>query len=877
MNEGSQPASAGQTVNGYQILGMLGAGGMGMVYKALDIKLKRTVALKFLPPESNASEAARALFLEEARAASALDHPNIGTIHGIEEDPEGRLFIVMAYYEGQTLSHKMNGPMPPSVAVPIAIQIAHGLAAAHARNIVHRDIKPSNVVLTAQGLVKIVDFGLARVISSANSTRTLATAGTASYMSPEQVLGEKGIDRRTDLWSLGVVLHQMLTGDLAFEGDSVAAMLFAIVHAPPREIPKDVAPELQRIVYRALAKDREQRYQSAEEMAADLEAAAPARTDNRPTMSDRELASYREKASVSALGPIAQPRRGPAKWVFGLLAVAVVMGLSLLVPAVRQRVAPGMFTPPIRHIAVLPIDTIGSNPNDATLADGLMESLTSRLSNLEVGNESLWVVPASEVRRRKVTDPGAALKTFGANLVVAGTLQRDPDKVRLILNLIDAKSMRQLGSGEFEDRAGDFSAVQDSAVAKLANLMKIPLTRDMLRNTGGSVVPAAYELYLKGLGLIQRYDKPGNLDQAISALNDATRTDPKFAIAFAGLGEAYLLKFKTSQDQHMLDEASANCNRALQLNDQLAAVHVTIGRINDAGGKHDVALQEFQRALALEPHNADALIGIARVYETEGRAKDAEEMFRKAAALRPDYWDGYNTLGLFFYRQKRYPEAIAQFQHVSELTPDNVAGYLNAAAALIESNRLPEAADALGKALKISPSYGIYANLGQVYFRQGKYAEAAQNTEAALKLNNKDYRLWVNLAGQYRWLNDDARAVEAYRQALQMVEEVAKLRPQDAGVQVQLGQLYAYLQQKQKAVTRVETALALAPDDPDVLENAAVIYQALGDHARGIQYAIKALDKGYDLEFMKQDPEARALLADPELQRVISRGPHQQP
>ncbi|HST78349.1 MAG TPA: tetratricopeptide repeat protein, partial [Verrucomicrobiae bacterium] len=502
---------------------------------------------------------------------------------------------------------------------------------------------------------------------------------------------------------------------------------------------------------------------------------------------------------------------------------------------------------------------------DASLADGLMESLTSKLSNLEVGNESLWVVPASEVRRRKVNDPVAALRTFGTNLVVTGTLQRSGDNIHLIVNLVDAKTMRQLGSGDFQDLAGDFSAVQDSAVAKLATLMKIPLTRDMLHNTGGSVIPAAYESYLKGLGFLQRYDKPGNLDLAIKSFNEATKTDPRFAIAFAGLGEANLMKFKTSQDARLLDSATANTTRALQLNDQLAPAHVTMGRIQDAAGKQDLALQEFQRALILEPHNADALLGIAAAYENQGRLNDAENTYKRAAALRPDYWEGYNRLGLFYYHHKRNAEAIAQFEHVISLTPDNVAPYLNEGATYIESGELNKAADALTKAIKISPNYAVYANLGQIYYREGQYDKAAENTEEALKLNDKDYRLWVNLASAYRQINKNPEALNAYGRALSLLEPAAHDRPQDSEVQAQLGELYAYLQHREKAIPRIEAALAISPEDPDMLARAANVYQALGEHSKAMEFARKALAKGYSLQDMKDDPEAREIVADPSL------------
>src|SRR5271157_350788 len=603
----------GRTLNGYDIQGKLGAGGMGVVYKALDTRLQRTVALKFLPDAINADTRARELFLQEARAASALDHPNIGTIYGIEESPEGHLFIVMACYEGETLAHKISaGPLPPAEAAAISVQVAKGLAEAHARGIVHRDIKPSNIMLTTQGLVKIVDFGLARVIHSASSTQSASIAGTAAYMSPEQAMG-KQLDHRTDLWSFGATLYAMLNRRLAFEAESTPATLFAIVHMPPREMDAAVPAPLQRIVYRALAKDRQERYQSASEMLGDLQEqlGGPAIAQADPTLTARDLTRYRELASGTMM-PARSSSRLASPWArAAALCLVVLLAVALLLPAARQRIARIFAGPPSRHIAVLPITTIGANAADSALADGLMESLTSKLSNLEVGNQSLWVVPASEVRRRKIEDPAAARKAFATNLVVTGSLQRNGQTVRLVVNLIDTNNLRQLGSGQFEDRGGDFSTVQDSAVAKLANLMDLPLTREMLHNTGGSVMPAAYESYLKALGDIQRYDKPGNLDDALKLLEGAVQTDPKFALPFASLGEAYVLKFKLDHDKKWLDEASANCSRALQLNDQLAPVYVTMGRIHDSAGSHDLALQEFQRALNLEPHNADAMFGIA--------------------------------------------------------------------------------------------------------------------------------------------------------------------------------------------------------------------------------------------------------------------------
>src|SRR5713226_4585353 len=261
-----------QTISHYRITEKLGAGGMGIVYKALDTKLERIVALKFLPDGVAVSDADKKDLLREARAASGLDHPNIGVIHGLEESDDHQLFIVMQYYEGETLAHKISrGVIPARESLDLATQIARGLSAAHAHNIVHRDVKPSNIIITREHVAKIVDFGLARVIASSSATQSLNTSGTLPYMAPEQVLGEP-IDQRSDVWALGVMLVQMLTGTHPFLRENTAAMTFAILNQPPAEL-DDMPPLLQPIAYRALSKKPEHRYANAKEMLADLEAA----------------------------------------------------------------------------------------------------------------------------------------------------------------------------------------------------------------------------------------------------------------------------------------------------------------------------------------------------------------------------------------------------------------------------------------------------------------------------------------------------------------------------------------------------------------------------------------------------------------------------
>ena len=580
----------------------------------------------------------------------------------------------------------------------------------------------------------------------------------------------------------------------------------------------------------------------------------------------KQTAEIRQSIANAARSSLPGATQQKRRWIPWVGATFVALCALLLVPAVRQRLGGLLFPSREKHIAVLPFDTVGGNPENDALVQGLMDSLTGTLSNLEVGKQSLWVVPASEVRRLKVTDPSAALKQLGANLVVKGSIRRDGTDVHLDVNLIDTKSLRQIGSASLEDRAGDLATLQNEAVSRLARLMNITVSADMLRNTGGSVNPAAYEDYLTALGYMQRYDKSGNLDLAITALENSIRTDPRFALGYAQLGEAYRLKNRVDHDPRWVEEALANCARAVDLDDRIPAAYVTLGRIHDTAGKHDLALQEFQHALTLDPKNTLALVGLAKAYENSDRLADAETTYQRAAALLPDYWDGYDILGNFYKRHNRLPEAIAQYWHALELTPDNAQLYSNLAAAYLDlgdAKSVAEAEQALKKSIDLSPSYPAYANLGLLYYGERRYAEAATATEQALKIDGHDYMVWNNLMLAYWGLKDDSKAETARRRTEQLAEQVVAAKPQDTMAHSILAMLYAMDKLDEKSQAHIQTALALAPEDANVLSNVGAAYELMGNRQQALKYIHKSLQKGYPLDQIINDPTLQALVADP--------------
>jgi eukaryotic-like serine/threonine-protein kinase len=794
-------------------------------------------------------------------------------IHGIDETSDHQLFIVMGYYEGETLSQKLaRGTLSVRDSLHLAIQVARGLSAAHARNIVHRDIKPSNIIVSKDNVAKVVDFGLARVVATASATLSSSTTGTLPYMAPEQILGE-AVDQRCDVWPLGIMLTQMLTGSHPFLRPNTTAMTFAILNQPPAGL-EALPPAIQPVVYRALSKQSEHRYANAGEMLRDLEAVRAEITSTplpreEPTVTRAVTADQLKELVENASTPRwttahPGPKQRRTLTIAGALLAAAVIA-ALLLPPVRARLSRLISSGNLKHIAVLPFDNIGNDPANEVVAAGLMDSLTSKLSDLDATQQSLWVVPASVVRGSGVSEPGAAFRDLGATLVVKGSIQRAQKDVRVTVNLIDAQNLRQVGSVALEDATGDLAALENEAVARLARLMNLSVTADMLRDAGGSVAPAAYESYLKALGYMQRYDKPGNLDLAVAALESAAQTDPRFALAYAELGETFRLKNQVDPNPKWIEEASRNLERAAQLDDRLPATYISLGQLHSSLTQYDLALEEFQKALQINPRDPDALSGIAGLYEHMGRLADAEATYKRAISLRPDYWDGYNSLGNFYDRQGRYQDAIAQYRRVIQLTPDNATTYSNLASEYASvgdaaSNAAAEAA--FMKSIQLAPTYAAYANLGNLYMGEQRYGDAAKATRKALDLNDKDYRVWVNLLLDERSLKDETQSKLAREKALSLLTPYIVGHQQDAIAQSWLGMFLAEDGDREKAVARFDTALALFPKDPLVLCNAAEAYQDLGDRTLALKYAHETLKYGFGMGDLQSRPGLQSLLTD---------------
>ena len=864
----------GQTISHYKIIEKLGEGGMGVVYKAEDTKLKRTVTLKFIRTQTMEAAEEKTRFVREAQAAAALDHPNICTIYEIDE-VEGKTFIAMAYIKGQSLNDKIrSAPLRLEEVLDIGMQVAQGLQEAHEKGVFHRDIKSSNIMVTDKGQAKIMDFGIAKLAGGTEITKPATFMGTVAYMSPEQA-SAKPLDHRTDIWSLGVVLYEMLTGQVPFKGEHEQVILHSILNKSPQPITSlrsGVPLELEAIVNKCLEKDSTERYQTSADLIADLKRLNRDMTTGKTAMA-AATATY---PTPTATLPRPFPRL-MRRIALPIGAVILILVFLLVLPPTRKVVQNWLgfeIIPTEKSLAILPLTVVGGDADEQAFCDGLVENLTSKLTQLEQFQRRLFVLPSIDVRQFEITSPSEAGRIFRVSLAVKGSFKRIGDMFSLTLKLVDTKTQRELKSQIMTDHIANISALQEDAIFKLVEMLEVeiePQIRSIL-TSGGTTIPGAYESYLQGLGYMERNEKEENLETAISLFKRAIEQDPYFALAHGGLGKAYGRKYELTKNSELLEKARSSCTKAIEISDHLASVHVRLGIIYREAGQYEDTIKEFQQALLLDPVNFHALQELAEVYENLGRLEKAEETYKQAIKLKPSYWLGYSRLGYFYYIYGRNFEAEKMYSRSIELATENVLDYNNLIAIYYLLDQSDQAEAIFEKSIALKPSSDAYSNMGLIYFMQRRYADALAMYEEAIELGvgEDTHVIWANLADSYRYTPGySEKAPEAYQHAIQLAEKGLEIAPGNAQLRSSLAVFYAKSGDTKNALAEISEARRLAPNDVPIILDCVLVCEIVNQRDKAIQALQEYIERGGSIKEVRDHPDFSGLRADPRYQKLV--------
>jgi eukaryotic-like serine/threonine-protein kinase len=868
----------GESVGPYRILEKLGAGGMGEVYLGHDPRLERRVALKCLTSTAGGSADGHARVLREARAVARLTHPHIAGIYDVLEQ-DGRAFIVMEYVEGVSLSaHLASGPLPPAEVRLIGRQLASALAAAHAQGVIHRDLKPANIQVMRDGSIKVLDFGVARLMSSSSTIvdTTMGEAhgvhslggnpGTPIYMAPEQLAGHPA-DVRTDIYSAGVVLFQMATGRRPYL-DTMAVPLALAMSANPAPTARSINPlvplELSEAIGKALKRTPDHRYQSAREL--DSALAVMSGTSSGTRAVDQMDSGASNMPSVS--------RRYGWKLAAALAVLLLAVGIVARGPLMTRL---GFHRPAIvarpTVLAILPVD----NPS----ADAQAENFGTGVASVVA--ENFGFIPGLTVLSRASTAPyaqkrsdlQAITKDLGADYVLDLSVRAASPRPLVFARLSAAGSAAPAWERTL---TGDALAVEKTLLEELGHRLEDggALARRLTRADWARITKLptdnaeSLDLYSEARTLLDRPRVPGNGTRAAALLERAVARDPSFALGYAALGDAYWDVYQTGRDPAMVAKATDAIMAAMRLDPDRAAVYYSLGNMQYLTGRSEDAAASLKRSLALHPDSDETHRLLGEVLADHGDVDGGIAELQEAIRIRPQYWRNYMTLGLVYYRAGRFRDALNPYRRATELQPNEPSPFANLGTVYHRLGDLPQAIGNYEHAVRLGPSASAYANLALAYYRSNRLEDAVQAYGQSLAANPKSVGNHRNLGDVYKRLGQSAKANAEYEQAIAIGNELVKVNPSDARTIALVALCEAKVGRGASGERHAAEARVLAADDREILQRSAEVHALLGKTDAALKDLEAAIAHGYSREDARDNDELTALRKLPAFATLVT-------
>jgi non-specific serine/threonine protein kinase len=779
----------GETISHYKILEKLGEGGMAVVYKALDVRLKRTIALKFLAKHLTADAEAKERFIQEAQAASAMNHINIATIYEIDEI-QGECFICMEYIEGKSLKQIIQEkPLSLKEFFKFAIQITEGLNAAHKKGIIHRDIKSENIMITKDRIAKITDFGLAKLRDAVTLSENGTILGTLEYMSPEQVQG-LSLDFRSDIFSLGVVMYEMITGQMPFKGDHQAALIYSILLETPeplaRYIPK-ISDELQKIIDKALQKEIQTRYQKTDELLADL----------KRLQKDEDL-WYKDKIKKI-------PEQKPS-------------------------------------VAVLYLENLSGRREEDYFVAGMTEDIITDLCSIQ----GIKVLSRSDVlpfrgKRVNIKEIG---KKLSVDYVLEGSVRKADDKLRINAQLIKTADGFHVWAGRFDQELRNVFDLQAEVARKIAQSLEVKLYPNEIINIEKKPTFSiqAYDYYLQGRDYYWKLGKK-DIEFAIKLYEKALEIDPDYALAYAGLADAFVYKYEAYYDRSLLilDEAERTSQKALSLDPALPEAHRSLGRVYMFKKMTEDAIEEFKKAIELRPNCYEAYRALGWLFEEARNYDEAIKWAQKVLEIRPTDKEAFLLLGIAYHDQQLYDSALEAFHKALDLAPDYSAAFYYIGSTFLKLGKFDQALESYQKCMEAGGDPNVWLDLGWTYLLKKDYQDSLKSFQKSIDLGYFDFLAYYFLGLVNQQAKKGEKAIECYKKAIQLCSRQLESDPENPYLHSTLGLAYQSLGEEDKAEEEANISRELALENGAILYDLARFYALRKDEEKAIDFLKQAL------------------------------------